>query len=78
VGKIIFWIVVFFAVLFVLRMINVAKSKAREKARQEAKQIPPAEPTVRCIKCGTFLPASEATQVATGYRCNDPACANRR
>lgn len=78
-GKIVFWIVVFFVVLFALRLLNVAKAKARrDSARDAQRKIPPAEPTVRCVACGTFLPKSEATAVATGYRCNDPACARRR
>ena len=47
-------------------------------AREAQRKIPPPEPTVRCVACGTFLPKSEATAVATGYRCNDPACASRR
>jgi hypothetical protein len=78
-GKIVFWIVVFFAVLLVLRLVNVSKSKARDAAaRGPRKQIPPAEPTVRCVDCGVFLPKDEALPVATGYRCKDPACARRR
>jgi len=78
-GKIVFWIVVFFVILFALRLANLAKAKKRDQARREAqRKIPPAEPTVRCVACGTFLPKSEATAVSTGYRCNDPACARRR
>jgi uncharacterized protein len=79
-GKIIFWIVVFFVILFVLRLISLAKLKARrENERREApKAIPPAEPTVRCAQCGIFLPKAEATPVAAGYRCRDPACSGRR
>jgi hypothetical protein len=78
-GKIVFWIVVFFVVLFALRLVNLAKAKARDQARRAPpKNLAPPEPTVRCIECGTFLPKSEATPVPTGYRCNDPACARRR
>jgi hypothetical protein len=79
-GKIVFWIVVFFVVLFALRLLNVAKTKARRDAnrRERPKAIPPAEPTVRCSECGVFLPKADATAVATGYRCNDPACPRRR
>jgi hypothetical protein len=76
-GKIVFWIVVFFVVLFALRLLNASKSKAREKGRREAPKIA-AEPTVRCVECGTYLPTADATKVATGYRCNDPACTRRR
>ena len=78
-GKIIFWIVVFFAILLVLRLVNVAKQKSRRDAqRSTRKAIPPAEPTVRCVQCGTFLPKSESVAAATGYRCPDPGCTPRR
>ena len=78
-SKIIFWIVVFFAVLFVLRLASLAKAKARrERSREAAKPIPPPEPTVRCSQCGVFLPRAEATPVPTGYRCSDPACTRQR
>jgi hypothetical protein len=79
-GKIIFWIVIFFAILFVLRLVSIAKSKAdRESARREpTKAIPPAEPTVRCVDCGIFLPKVDAAPAPTGYRCADPACPRRR
>lgn len=76
--KILFWTVVFFVILLGLRLLSVAKSKSRDKERPEAPKIPPAEPTVRCVECGVFLPKTEATPVATGYRCNDPACPRRR
>ena len=79
-SKIIFWIVVFFAILFALRLISLAKAKARRdgERRETPKAIPPAEPTVRCVECGIFLPKSESTPIATGYRCSDPACSRRR
>ncbi len=79
-GKIIFWIVVFFVILFGLRLLSLAKSKSRRETQAGVppKAIPPAEPTVRCAECGVFLPKSEATPVSTGYRCNDPACTQRR
>ena len=80
-GKIIFWIVVFFAILFVLRLDQPREGEgsARDSERREPpKAIPPAEPTVRCVECGIFLPKSDATPVATGYRCRDPACSRRR
>ncbi|HVF63416.1 MAG TPA: PP0621 family protein [Casimicrobiaceae bacterium] len=78
-GKIIFWIVVFFVILFALRMLSIAKSRSRDEAKREAprKAIPPAEPTVRCAECGVFLPKSEATPIATGHRCADPSCPRR-
>ena len=75
-GKIIFWIVVFFVILFALRLASLAKAK-RDR-REPPKAIPPAEPTVRCVECGIFLPKAESTPAATGYRCSDPGCPRRR
>ena len=78
-SKIIFWIVVFFAALFVLRMLSLAKAKARrERSGERPKPLPPPEPTVRCAHCGVFLPRTEATPIATGYRCSDPVCTRQR
>lgn len=79
-GKVIFWIVVFFAILFALRLINLAKTNARAKRErpEPPKAIPPAEPTVRCTECGIFLPKSESVPAATGFRCADPGCSRRR
>ena len=81
-GKIIFWIVVFFVILLALRLVNVAASKKREGAAQAKddgkRRELPAEPTVRCVECGTYLPKSEAKPVANGYHCGDPACPRRR
>ena len=80
-GKIIFWIVVFFVVLLVLRLLNVAAAKKRaagEHRGDDAKRRElPAEPTVRCIDCGTYLPKSEAKPVPGGYRCGDSGCTRR-
>ena len=78
-GKIIFWIVVFFAALFVLRLVSLWKAKShRERNDERAQSIPPPEPTVRCARCGVFLPRAHATPIPTGYRCNDPVCTQQR
>jgi hypothetical protein len=83
-GKIIFWIVVFFLVLLALRLVNLANQKGRrdderkqDDATRRREQLA-AEPTVRCVDCGTYLPKSEAKPVANGYRCADPGCTRRR
>ena len=75
-GKVIFWMVVVFAVLFCLRMYNVAQQKKR--ARRDAPP-PPAgaaqgEPMVRCTRCGIFLPRSEAQLIEGKVRCRDQDC----
>ncbi len=81
-GKVIFWIVVVFVVLFALRLYSAAKAKARrtEAPRKEvdASSTSPDATMVRCVNCGVFLPKSEALPAPTGYRCGDPACAERR
>jgi preprotein translocase subunit SecG len=79
-GKIVFWIVVFFVVLLGLRLLNLAKTRESARKREDRKPAPelPAEPTVRCEQCGVFLPKSEAQATATGYRCGDPGCSRRR
>ena len=78
-GKIVFWVVVVFVVLFALRLASLAKQKARREAEsRERKAIPPAQPTVRCVECGMFVPKSESLPVPTGYRCAEPGCARRR
>jgi len=75
-GKIAFWLVVVFGILFLLRMYNVAK--ARSRAREQRKEGKAAQAMVRCIGCGVFLPAPEAKETADGYRCRDPKCTGKR
>jgi uncharacterized protein len=73
VGKVIFWIVIVFAVLFCLRMFNVSQQKKRE--RRDAP--PPAdtgEAMVRCARCGIFLPRSEAQFIDGKTHCRDLEC----
>jgi hypothetical protein len=76
-GKIVFWIIVFFLILLGLRFLNVAKSRRSSRDRERPRELPPAEPTVRCEECGVYLPRSEAQATPTGYRCGDPACPRR-
>ena len=66
----------FFAILFALRMLNVAKARARRSA---GKGTPKAvEAMVKCSRCGVFLPRPEARITADGIRCNDPKCSVAR
>jgi hypothetical protein len=80
VGKIIFWIVVVFVVLFGLRLMNAAKGnrRARDTVSGAKKSGAPAETMVKCDNCGVFLPRGDARPVAGGYVCGDPGCAARR
>jgi uncharacterized protein len=79
-GKVIFWIVVVFVVLFALRLVNAnkAKRRARGASDDEKKAAPPAETMVRCASCGVFLPQGDARPVAGGYVCGEPGCVARR
>jgi hypothetical protein len=73
-GKLIFWIVVIFAVLFALRMWNVAQAKARSRAAKKPSEPAAAGSMVKCVQCGVFLPQPDARMTPGGYRCSDPAC----
>lgn len=78
-SKVVFWIVLIFAVLFVLRLINVAKAKRRrDAARQNDPNIKPiADAMVRCVRCGVFLPQADAKVAPGGFMCNDASCTPR-
>jgi hypothetical protein len=71
-SKVIFWIVVVFVILFALRMWNAAKARGRAAPGKAAAD---AQPMVRCVRCGTFLPKADATAIPEGFRCTDPTCA---
>jgi hypothetical protein len=74
-GKIIFWLVLFFGVLLVLRLVNVAKARNRSSRPRDKSTQSPA-PMVRCVKCGVFLPRSEARALPDGFHCGQPSCAH--
>jgi hypothetical protein len=76
-GKIIFWIVIVFVVLFGLRLLNVAKARRRTDSERRGGK-PPAEPMVRCVRCGVFLPRADAKPAPGGFCCGDASCAQRR
>jgi len=77
-GKIIFWLVVIFAILFVLRLVNVAKLKRQQgpAQRPDAGRLP--ETMVRCHDCGVYLPREEAQSTLQGFRCRDGQCETRK
>jgi uncharacterized protein len=77
-GKVVLFLVVFFAILFVLRMLSVAKTRRDRKSGSERRDAPPPSAAmVRCAECGVFLPKAEALPSPRGYRCGDPRCAHR-
>lgn len=76
-GKLIFWVVVFFVVLFVLRLINVANSRSRNRSARAAKDAAPGA-MIRCVACGVYLPSADAKPGPRGPLCGDPQCLQRR
>jgi hypothetical protein len=79
-AKIIAWLVLIFLVLFALRMIGMRNAKAQRKSGQGGNTAratsakPGAEPMVRCIRCGVYLPRKEAREVSGGYACAAGEC----
>ncbi|HEY7787127.1 MAG TPA: PP0621 family protein [Casimicrobiaceae bacterium] len=73
-GKIIFWLVVFFVALLVLRLINVSNS--RRGRRDAGGKTPKAKDTamIRCANCGVYLPRADAIESPRGPVCGDPQC----
>lgn len=74
-GKLIFWVVIIFAILFALRMWNARKARARGAAPKHDSSA--RETMVRCVSCGVFLPKPDAQVTSDGYHCTDPTCVHR-
>ena len=74
-AKLIAWLIVIFVVLLALRMINMHNARKRARAQAAAKQI--AEPLVRCLRCGIFLPRADARAVDGGFACASGSCAGK-
>ena len=72
--KIIAWLILIFVVLFALRMIGLRNARIRRRAANTAGR-PVAEPMVRCMRCGVFLPRNEARALGEGYACASGTCA---
>ena len=89
-GKIIFWIVVFFLVLLALRLVSVHKTRQdakerrdedaakRSKAAGKRDDTPAADSMIKCTRCGVFVPKSSTGMSPTGLACSDKACSHRR
>jgi hypothetical protein len=75
-GKIIFWLIVFFLVLLALRLVNVANSRARGNTPRSGRKANDSAMT-RCVNCGVYLPSAEAVQGPRGPVCGDPQCLPR-
>ena len=59
--KYLLWIIVVFAILLGLRLLNVGKAKRRAEAERRSEGAPMQETMVRCVRCGVYLPRAEAT-----------------
>jgi len=75
--KILLWIGIIVAVLFALRLLNVAKAR-RGANPTGASPPPPAETMIRCSRCGVYLPQKDATPGPAGPTCGEPACLRQR
>ena len=73
-GKIIFWLIVFFVVLLVLRLINAANSRAANGSTPGRSAKTRDTAMTRCVNCGVYLPRGEAVEGPRGPVCGDPQC----
>ena len=73
-GKVVFWLVVVFAVLLVLRLINTSKSRARRGPARSGAKAGKQDAMVKCVDCGVYLPSAEAKLGPDGPLCGDPQC----
>ncbi len=89
-GKIIFWIVVFFLVLLALRLVSVHKSRSEREQRDDENRRRPDDPKrtrddkpasdamIKCTRCGVFTPKANAVMKRGGWSCGDENCAQKR
>ena len=89
-GKIIFWIIVFFLVLLALRLVSVHKTRNDERDRDDENRNktqdqnrkrddkPATDAMVKCERCGVFTPKANAVMKRGGWTCGDERCAQKR
>ena len=75
-GKLVFWLVVVFVVLFALRLLNASKARARNRERAAAR-TGTVGAMIRCVDCGVYLPSADATAGPRGPLCGDARCLER-
>jgi uncharacterized paraquat-inducible protein A len=76
-GKIVFWLIVFFVVLLVLRLVNVANSRAAKGRTPGGSAKKSDTAMTRCVNCGVYLPRTDAVEGPHGPVCGDPQCLPR-
>lgn len=69
-SKIIFWVVAVIVIMIGLRLWNLAKTRTQKTNETKAKKNSP-EAMVQCVRCGVFVPRSEAREHNDGFRCAD-------
>ncbi len=85
-GKVIFWIVVFFLVLLALRLISVHKARREDReAREDQPQArggrdttPAGDTMVRCANCAVYIPKANAVMSSRGMVCGNAQCEHRK
>ena len=75
-AKILAWLILIFLVLLALRVVALRKAHgARKPARTAGSaSAADAEPMVRCVRCGVFLPRTEAKKTGDGFVCTGVGC----
>ena len=76
-GKIIFWLIIFFVALLVLRLINIANSRSASGGSSARRAKPKDTAMTRCVNCGVYLPRADALEGPKGPVCGDPQCLPR-
>jgi hypothetical protein len=77
-GKIIFWLIVFFVVLLVLRLVNVANSRSARSGAPGRGSNPKDTAMARCVNCGVYLPRADAVESPRGPVCGDAQCLSKQ
>ena len=89
-GKVIFWIVVFFLVLLALRLVSVHKTRNEQRDQDDERRARPDDPKrqrddkpasdamVKCERCGVFTLKANAIMKRGGWTCGDESCAKKR
>lgn len=76
-GKIVFWLIVFFVALLVLRLVNVANSRSAKGNKRGGRANAKDTAMIRCVNCGVYLPRADAIDGARGPVCGDAQCVAR-
>jgi hypothetical protein len=76
-SKIVAWLILIFVVLLALRIINMRNARRRGEAKATGQADTSSQPMVRCLRCGVFLPRTDARAVDGGFACADRQCAGK-